>query len=97
VAQVLDDLATGLLDAVSAVAVARTGLDVLADAPPPPSGAKVRHSRPALMVFPQSALDDADLPFVAGPSPGSAAQKRSSRLTELTTRLRTSGIVPVAI
>jgi hypothetical protein len=96
-AQVVDDLAGGLLDAVAAVALARTGLDVLADPPAPPSGAKVRHSRPALMVFPESALDDADLPFVGGPSPTTDGQKRSSRLSELTTRLRFSGIVPVAI
>lgn len=97
VAQVVDDLATGLMDAVTSVAIARTGLDVLKDPPAPPSGAKVRHSRPALMVFPQFSLDDPELPFAAGPSPATDVQKRSSRLSELTTRLRFSGIVPVAI
>ncbi|MFF4911233.1 hypothetical protein ACFY2T_40940 [Streptomyces sp. NPDC001260] len=97
VAQVVDNLATGLLNAVTAVAAARTGLDLLADPPARPRGATVREGRPGLVLFPAPALDDADLPFVPGSNPADDVARRSSRLSELTSRLRSSGIVPVAI
>ena len=34
-----------------------------------PSGGTLRHAYPGLLVFPQSALDDVDLPFAAGQHP----------------------------
>lgn len=97
VAQVVEDLAAGLLDAITTVAAARNGLETIADPPVAPRGATVRAGRPALLLFPRSALDDADLPFVAGQNPATDEARRSSRLSELTSRLRSSGIVPVAV
>ncbi len=95
--QAVEDLASGLLDAVTKIATARTAMDVLADPPVPPAGATVRESRPALLLFPVSALDDSDLPFAAGQDPVTDAERQAGRLTELTSRLRSTGIVPVAI
>ncbi|WOP18915.1 hypothetical protein [Raineyella sp. LH-20] len=97
VAQIVEDLAAGLLAGVTAVSTARDGLDTLVDPVPAPQGATPRESRPALLLFPLSALDDADLPLAAGQHPANAADRRASRLAELTSRLQLGGIVPVAI
>ncbi|HEX5543355.1 MAG TPA: hypothetical protein VFX60_17675 [Micromonospora sp.] len=96
-AHAVEDLGTGLLDAVATLSAARCGLDAVADPPARPPGVTVREGRPGLVLFPTAALDDADLPVVAGQSPGDDAARRASRLSELTSRLRSSGIVPVAV
>jgi hypothetical protein len=96
-AQVVEELGTGLLDAVATLAAARAGLDAVADPPVRPPGVTVREGRPGLVLFPAAALDDADLPVVAGQQPADDAARRASRLAELTSRLRSSGIVPVAV
>ncbi|ONH34489.1 hypothetical protein [Protofrankia sp. BMG5.30] len=96
-AHAVEDLGTGLLDAVATLAAARLGLDAVADPPARPPGVTVREGRPGLVIFPAAALDDADLPVVAGEQPAGDAARRASRLSELTSRLRSSGIVPVAI
>ncbi|TMV00052.1 hypothetical protein [Streptomyces sp. DASNCL29] len=69
-----------------------------ADLPRPPAGMGVRTTAPALLVFPESALDDADLPGVSAEvDPSDTAGLRTARFTELTARLRHVGIVPVAV
>ena len=95
-AHVVEDLATGLGDGVAVVAAARESLGLLVDPLARPQGGSIRHPYPGLLVFPVAALDDADLPFVAGQHPTTDAQQRTSRLSELTTRLHSTGIVPVA-
>lgn len=96
-AHAVDDLGAGLLDAVGVLAASRPGLDEVADPPIQPAGVKVRQGWPALVFFPASALDDTDLPGVAGQNPPDDPARRAGRLSELTTRLRRAGIVPVAI
>lgn len=98
VAFVLDrpftDLAAGLADVQVGMARVAEG----ADRPQPPAGMAVRTAVPALVLFPETALDDTDLPGVAaGTDPGDTAGLRRARLTELATRLRHVGIVPVAV
>ncbi|MEU2391302.1 hypothetical protein [Streptomyces sp. NPDC007369] len=98
VAFVLDrpfaDLAARLAD----VQVGMARVAESADRPQPPAGMAVRTPAPALVVFPEAALDDADLPGVpAGTDPGDTAGLRRARLTELATRLGHVGIVPVAV
>ncbi|MEU8471604.1 hypothetical protein AB0F30_27480 [Streptomyces sp. NPDC029006] len=78
------------------VGMARTA--PYADLPQPPAGVTVRTPLPALMFFPQAALDEPDLPgAVPGPGPADAAALRAARLDELAARLRHIGIVPVAV
>ncbi|WP_406375833.1 hypothetical protein OG788_40000 [Streptomyces sp. NBC_00647] len=69
-----------------------------AELPQPPPGTTVRTATPALLLFPETALDDGDLPTDStGIDPSDTARLRAARLTELTTRLRHIGIVPVAV
>ncbi|MCX4650244.1 MULTISPECIES: hypothetical protein [unclassified Streptomyces] len=69
-----------------------------AEPPRPPVGTAVRTPLPALMFFPQAALDEPDLPGTAqGPNPADTAGVRTARLDELALRLRPLGIVPVAV
>ncbi|KOU61516.1 hypothetical protein ADK57_27580 [Streptomyces sp. MMG1533] len=78
------------------IGMARTA--PLADLPQPPAGVAVRTPLPALMFFPQTALDEPDLPgTVPGPGPADDAGLRTARLDELAARLRHIGIVPVAV
>ncbi|MGW1765476.1 hypothetical protein ACWCQL_15570 [Streptomyces sp. NPDC002073] len=89
-----DDLAARLAD----VQVGMARMADSADRPRPPAGMAVRTAAPALLMFPEAALDEADLPGVpAGANPGDTAALRRARLTELATRLRHVGIVPVAV
>jgi hypothetical protein len=96
-ARAIDELATGLVDAVAAFAHGRRGVGHLLDPPLEPRGARLRVDFPALLLFPVAALDDVDLPLVAGQNPANDTQRRASRLAELTTRLRAAGIVPLAV
>lgn len=89
-----DDLA-GLL-ATMQLARARVADSVDPPQPPrPPEGMTVRATLPALLLFPEAALDDPGLPMPpggAGPPP-----TREARLAELTTRLRQVAVVPVPL
>ena len=96
-ARAVDDLAVGLSDAVTSIAAARRGIAHLVDPPAEPRGASLRVDFPAVLLFPRPGLDDADLPFVSGQNPTTDATRRTSRLAELTTRLRSAGIVPVPV
>ncbi|MEU6273026.1 hypothetical protein ABZ871_11530 [Streptomyces populi] len=90
----LDDLAARL--AGVRVGMARTAAS--AELPQAPSGTAVRTATPALLLFPETALDDGDLPADStGIDPADTARLRAARLTELATRLRHIGIVPVAV
>jgi hypothetical protein len=79
---VLDEIhvARGLM--VEATEVVRT-----------PAGMTARNGLPFVLVFDQSALDDADLPFPSGsPLPGDADAQRAARLAELQNRLTPFGL-----
>ncbi|WP_030795974.1 hypothetical protein [Streptomyces sp. NRRL S-337] len=90
----LDDLASRLAEIQ--LGMARVAASV--DLPQPPPGIAVRTATPALLLFPDTALDDGDLPADStGIDPSDTAHLRAARLTELTTRLRHIGIVPVAV
>ncbi|NEW69874.1 hypothetical protein [Streptomyces rhizosphaericus] len=89
-----DDLAVRLADIQ--VAAAR----VAANAEPsrPPAGTAVRAAVPALLLFPESALDDPDLPEAPeGVDPSDTAGHRAARLNALAGRLQHLGVVPVAL
>ncbi|MCM2424862.1 hypothetical protein [Streptomyces sp. RKAG337] len=93
-AQPFDDLAGRLAD----VQLARARGADNADMPRPPAGMTVRAALPALLLFPEAALDDSGLPLPAGPAPPTGADAlREARLTELTARLREVGVVPVPL
>jgi len=96
-AQVVEDLSGGLLAAVTALTACQDSLTMMVDPQPAPSGATLRQPYPGLLLFPRADLDDADLPVVSGQHPATDAERRASRLSELTSRLRITGIVPVAI
>ncbi|MFG3497644.1 hypothetical protein [Streptomyces sp. NPDC047928] len=89
-----DDLAARLAD----VQVGMARVAESTDRPQPPVGMAVRTPVPALLLFPETALDDTDLPGApGGVDPADSAGVRASRLTEFATRLRHVGIVPVAV
>ena len=87
VAEPFADLA-GLLTELQ---VARARIASGADPLPPPAGMTPRTPVPFLVLFPITALDDADLPVAAGSNP-TPAQRRAARLTELGTRLQPLGV-----
>ncbi|MFE1438637.1 hypothetical protein [Streptomyces sp. NPDC058739] len=90
----LDDLAARLAEIQ--LGMARTAAS--AELPQPPPGTAVRAATPALLLFPETALDDGDLPADStGIDPTDTARLRAARLTELITRLGHIGIVPVAV
>lgn len=94
---IAEDLTTGLASALSAIAAARAALAAGADPLPAPAGMSPRLGYPALLVVPEAGLDDAELPFPTGPPPAGPNAQRAARLAELTTRLRTAAVVPVAV
>lgn len=94
---VAEDVTTELTSALAAIALARAALRAGTDPPAVPTGMSARLDHPAVLVVPRSGLDDTDLPLPAGPPPTESDALRAARLAELTTRLRTAAVVPVAV
>lgn len=96
-AHAVDALGTDLARGLAIIAAARSSTERIVDPPTEPSGARLRVTFPAFLVFPAADLDDADLPLPGGAAGATPAQRRAGRLTELTTRLRRAGVVPLAV
>ncbi|MEV1289113.1 hypothetical protein [Micromonospora sp. NPDC049679] len=94
---IIDDLDDGLAPALTQISLTRATLAGGTEPLPAPTGMSARLEYPALLVVPLASLDDEDLPFPTGPPPVEPDARRAARLAELTTRLRTTAVVPVAI
>ena len=94
---VTEHLDQELATALREVALARAALAAGVDPQPRPSGMTIRSEYPLALLFPVENLDDDDLPFPEGPVPVGQSQRRTARLAELSTRLRSVAAVPVAI
>jgi hypothetical protein len=63
-----------------------------ADLPKPPAGLRHRTALPFLVLFPEGALDDAELPEGSVPQPADAAAHRRARLNAVSSRLHPLGV-----
>ncbi|MBH0082387.1 hypothetical protein [Salinibacterium sp. SWN167] len=63
----------------------------------PVAGAVLRGPVPVAVVFESGALDDADLPILAGANPTNAAGRRTARLEALNDRLASAGVAFVPV
>ncbi len=83
---------------IGEIQVGRAALERGTELASPPRGMTPRTGLPFVVLFPQAALADGDLPFPAGVNPAGAAQQRAARLTELQNRLTPFGIAlaPIA-
>ncbi len=92
-AAVIDEDAIGRLDElIREIQVGRAALEHGTELASPPRGMTPRTALPFIVLFPEAALDDADLPVPVGANPQNAAEERAVRLSELQTRLTQFGI-----
>ncbi|WP_420451189.1 hypothetical protein [Ilumatobacter sp.] len=81
-----------LAELVERVQTGRAVMERSTETASPPGGMRSRVGLPYVVIIPMAALDDSDLPFVAGASPTTADAERASRLDELQRRLTPFGV-----
>lgn len=93
-----DDPFAHVIDLVERIQLGRAALELASETAAPPQGMNARFGLPFVVIFPESVLDDGDLPMPSGANPGDDAQRRALRLSELQDRLVTFGIAlaPIA-
>jgi hypothetical protein len=87
-----EDPVARLRDLVGEIQLGRAALERGTELASPPRGMSPRTDLPYVVLFPESTLDDADLPVPLGAAPTTPAEERAARLTELQTRLTPFGI-----